>query len=434
MYLTDFIFDGVKLSSLGYLVGAAVSSNNDSSSAGSKLELQTVVNHGNHLTGIVNATYNENVSATFDIIKYACNEQASVNMEDNEIALLMRWLNRTTWCKFKPIYNDMSFPNLFFMGTFTEISTINMGGCVVGLSLTFTANAPWGFLDFNYTDATHPIVINSANDSFTFYDESDELGNHYPEKITITTLNAGNLKLRNLLNNRITVINNCQAGETIELDCINKIITASGSAKALVPTLSAMNSDIIYDTIGGTVNNLWKVFDGNLTTSGGFSGNNVNGTGTQDAYIGYHFSNPVSISYATMCWGNINRDTYSFTVKIQGSNDCENWDDLSLPTRIPNTTQPISIASISNEKYSYIIIRYISYVCPTNIGYPQAHEIQFYGNYDSSVEHPHLYNDFNYVYPMFTNTQTDNKNVISSSLPCSIQIDYKPIRKVGIIA
>ena len=74
MYLTDFVYDGVKLSSLGYLVGSAVTSNNQSASAGSKLELQTVTNHGTHLTGIVNATYSENITATFDIIKFTCNE------------------------------------------------------------------------------------------------------------------------------------------------------------------------------------------------------------------------------------------------------------------------------------------------------------------------------------------------------------------------
>ena len=273
MYLTDFIFDGVKLSSLGYLVGSAVTSNNNSSSAGSKLELQTVVNHGNHLTGIINATYGENVSATFDIIKFACNENASVNMEDNEIASLMRWLNRTTWCKFKPLYNDLSFPSVYFIGTFTEISTINMGGNVVGLAVTFTSNAPYGFLDFEYNSVT----IASANGSFTFYDQSDELGNHYPEKLVITTTAGGDLSITNSLNNRTTTIKNCVANEKITLDCINKIIT-------------------------------------------------------------------------------------------------------------------------------------------------------------SDKAHTRLYNDFNYVYPMFTNTTEDSKNIISSSLPCTIDIEYKPIRKVGIIA
>ena len=272
MYLTDFLYDGVKLSSLGYLVGSAVTSNNESASAGSKLELQTVVNHGNHLTGITNATYNEPITATFDIIKYQCSDAVSDEMEDNEIASLVRWLNRKEWHKFKPLYNDLSFPNVYFMGTFTEISTIIKGGVVVGLTLTFTSNAPWGFMEYD----NNTFTISSANGSFTMYDMSDEIGNKYPEKVVITTSAGGNLSLTNNLNERVTTIKNCVSGETITLDCINKIIT-------------------------------------------------------------------------------------------------------------------------------------------------------------SNQTHNRLYNDFNYVYPMFTNNMEESKNIFTSTLPCTVTIEYRPIRKVGII-
>ena len=272
MYLTDFLYDGVKLSSLGYLVGSAVTSNNESASAGSRLELQTVVNHGNHLTGIVNATYNEPITVTFDIIKYQCSDAVSPEMEDNEIASLVRWLNRKEWCKFKPLYNDLSFSNVYFMGTFNEISTIIKGGVVVGLTLTLTTNAPWGFME--YDDNT--FTISQANGSFIIYDLSDELGNKYPEKIIITTTAGGDLSFTNNLNERTTTIKNCVSDETITLDCINKIIT-------------------------------------------------------------------------------------------------------------------------SNQNHTY------------------------------------LYNDFNYVYPMLTNTMDDSKNIFTSTLPCTVTIEYKPIRKVGIL-
>lgn len=273
MYLTDFLYDGVKLSSLGYLVGSAVTSNNESASAGSKLELQTVVNHGNHLTGIVNATYNENITVTFDIIKFQCNDAASYEMEDTEIANMVRWLNRKEWHKFKPLYNDLSFPTTYFMGTFTEISTIIKGGIVVGLTLTLTTNAPYGFMEFNDNEFT----ISSSNGSFTIYDLSDELGNKYPEKVIINVSNIGDFSITNNLNNRTTTIKNCVANETITLDCINKIIT-------------------------------------------------------------------------------------------------------------------------------------------------------------SDKAHPHLYNDFNYIYPMLTNTVLNNENIFTATLPCTVSIEYKPIRKVGIIA
>ena len=159
MYLTDFVYDGVKLSSLGYLVGNIVSSNNDSATAGSKLDLQTVVNRGNNLTQIITSQYNEPITATFDIVKYACTDTADSIVSDKEISYIMRWLNQTEYCKFYPIYNDLSLPNVYFKGTFTEINTAQLGGNVVGFNVTFTSNAPYGFIDYDVAD----MQINASN-------------------------------------------------------------------------------------------------------------------------------------------------------------------------------------------------------------------------------------------------------------------------------
>ena len=428
MYLTDFLFDGVKLSSLGFLVGSAVTSNNESASAGSKLELQTVVNHGNHLTGITNATYNEPITVTFDIIKQQCSDAVSFEIEDNEMASLMRWLNRKEWCKFKPLYNDLSFPNVYFMGTFTDISAIIKGGYIVGLTLTLTTNAPWGFMEYD----NNTFTITQPNGSFTVYDMSDELGNKYPEEVTIlNTTSAGDLTLTNNLNQRETTIKNCKSLEVITLDCINKIIT-SYDLNQLVPQLSSSSSAVIYNVTAGTASDIWKVFDRSLSTYGEFTGNDVTRTGSKSALIGYNFTNPVSAKYASICWGGTNNPNYKFTVQLQASTDGTNWVSLSEPKEIGQTSTPNFIKSNSDEKYKYWGIRYLSYnVQSATVRYPQAHEIQFYSQ--GGDTHTRLYNDFNYVYPMFTNTMDDSKNIFSSTLPCLVDIKYRPIRKVGIL-
>lgn len=41
-----------------------------------------------------------------------------------------------------------------------------------------------------------------------------------------------------------------------------------------------------------------------------------------------------------------------------------------------------------------------------------------------------LYNDFNFTFPRLYNTNESATNLFSSSLPCSVTIKYKPIRKV----
>ena len=223
MYLTDFVYDGVKLSTLGYIVGSAVTSNNDSASAGSKLELQTVTNRANNTTQIINTQYNEPISVTFDIIKHACNVTAAEVVEDVEIPFMMQWLNRTQYCKFFPIYNDLSLQDIYFMGTFTEINTIQLGGNVVGFTLTFTANAPYGFGD--YADLEYDLDMEHTE---KYYDQSDEFGDHYFDKVIITVGQAGDFTLK--VNDKDTTIRNCIPNEAITLDCIHKIITSSSSS------------------------------------------------------------------------------------------------------------------------------------------------------------------------------------------------------------
>ena len=221
MYLTDFVFDGVKLSSLGYLVGSAVTSNNESASAGSKLELSTIHNRGNHTTNIIDATYNEPIAATFDIIKFACNDTADNTVEDREISYIMRWLNKTKYCKFKPLYDNLDFPDVFFMGTFTEINTIQIGGNVIGFTITFISNAPYGYGD--YDDVIFEL---NSGEPFSYYDESDDNGIHYPEKMIINILGNGDFKLYNSLTNKTTIVNNCN-GDILTFDCIHKIVNSS---------------------------------------------------------------------------------------------------------------------------------------------------------------------------------------------------------------
>ena len=53
---------------------------------------------------------------------------------------------------------------------------------------------------------------------------------------------------------------------------------------------------------------------------------------------------------------------------------------------------------------------------------------------DTNMPHKTLYNDFNYVFPRLYNDFNTQKNIIYVSKLCEITIEYKPIRKVGVIA
>lgn len=43
-----------------------------------------------------------------------------------------------------------------------------------------------------------------------------------------------------------------------------------------------------------------------------------------------------------------------------------------------------------------------------------------------------IMNDFNFIFPMISNSYSDRKNVYSFSLPCSVVFQYKELRKIGV--
>ena len=64
--------------------------------------------------------------------------------------------------------------------------------------------------------------------AFSLYDESEELGAVYPKSFTVKVLTAGDLIIKNDMDDlsRYTEIKNCVANETLTFDCIHKVITS----------------------------------------------------------------------------------------------------------------------------------------------------------------------------------------------------------------
>ena len=242
MYLVDFVYDGYKLSDYGCMVGSVVTENSDSISMGSVIRLETVMNHGAYRSEIVNADYPDVYTATFDIFKTPCDDQADY-FTDQEVSWFMRWLNRKEYKKFEPIYDTDDFENVFLMGTFTECRAINLQGQVYGFTLTFTTNSPFAYIDYNsnvydlVNDGVTFDIINPydkqsetlTGGTFTILDESDELGSIYPSKFIIEVSQAGRLVIWNERDEltRYTEVKNCVANEILTFDCIHKVITSS---------------------------------------------------------------------------------------------------------------------------------------------------------------------------------------------------------------
>lgn len=224
-YVIDFSYRGEKLSDYGCIVASINTTFQDSVPIGSNLVLETIKNHATHINKIINTDYNDVVSATFDICKNPCLYKTNKDMvfSDIEISFFARWLNQKKYYKFKPIYENGMYSDLYFYGTFTSISSIIINDNTIGFTLTFTSNSPFGYVD----DKEFTVSLDNKNNSFVFYDDSDEIGSLYPNLFQIQCKSNGKLEIQNDQDKRATIINNCVNGEIISMDCGNKIIKSS---------------------------------------------------------------------------------------------------------------------------------------------------------------------------------------------------------------
>ena len=222
MNAVDFQFDGLYLSDFGYMICTFDSGNSpETISMGSEISFtQTPVSNGKRFM-VTSASYDSCIEAEFSICKdpdifTECHDRFFTTEEQQE---LMRWLNRTDMHLFSPIEDDRV--DIFYEGSF-NLSKIELNGDVIGMSLHFISNRPFGFS----TDIEHKFTV-SAGESYIVRDGSDEIGYDYPS-VKLTMKASGDLTITNGFDNRQTIIRNCSSGEVITMK--NMIIESSDTA------------------------------------------------------------------------------------------------------------------------------------------------------------------------------------------------------------
>lgn len=223
MYMVDFEYNGELLSEYNCMLGSIETSIEESISMGSELSLETVKT--SNKDNILFTKYNDVISVTFDILKRNCYDQNDMYFTDADISRIMIWLNRKEYHKFKPLYDDDKLVDVYYYGTFTKIDAIYIAGEVVGFTLTFTANAPYGFTEVESFEQD----LSSTASTFNVYNNSQDLGYLYPSVVKITCGTSGDISIVNTTDNssRRTIVGNCSNGEIITMDCEHKVITSS---------------------------------------------------------------------------------------------------------------------------------------------------------------------------------------------------------------
>lgn len=226
MKFIDFEYDGLFLSDFGFIACVfGASSGSVNASTGSKISFTKVShNRGRHYT-VVNAEYNDCLTASFDICKNPdTHDKTDMKITNDELRDIMRWLNRRSFHKFRLIPDeceDDDITTCYYNASF-NVEKIKVAEDLVGLSLTLETDKPFGYGDI----VQQTMTFVSSSNVRTVYDPSDEVGEVYPD-LVITVNSSGDLTLTNTTLNRSTVIKNCTQGEIITIYGSEQILSSS---------------------------------------------------------------------------------------------------------------------------------------------------------------------------------------------------------------
>lgn len=211
---TDFQFGNNFASDFGLMVATFDSSGGvETVSSGSQLTFNTVKPVGRDVSNLIGTSYEETITTNFQLCKFDNCDAAIITPE--EYGEINRWLNRKMFDVFKT--NENGYENIRFIGSF-NVQAIKVYGVIYGVDLTFTSNAPYGF-----NDETQCYF---SGKSFYIYDDSDEVGEIYPNVI-IACNEAGSLTIDNSADDEILEIKNCTSGEIITINGEQGIITTT---------------------------------------------------------------------------------------------------------------------------------------------------------------------------------------------------------------
>lgn len=229
MRCIDFEYDGQLLSDHDCVIcNIGNSPGVETTDFGNHVSLNTVYSIGLNKFSISSTRYDDPYTVSFQVAKLCHDMKSASQIGEYELSDMMRWLNRKNYCKFKPIYKDGEYSDVYYMGTF-DVQPIDLCGRIIGLDLTLKTNAPFGY----YEPVSVYMDLKSAKDTYTLINSSDETGLTYPATVTIECLSKGNLILKNSKDSRYTEVKNCKAGEVLTLNGEEKQITSSMSHKTL---------------------------------------------------------------------------------------------------------------------------------------------------------------------------------------------------------
>lgn len=229
---TDFEYANRRLSDFGCIICSINGNSGDYElDIGCDITFAEVKNNHSSIHSKTSSSYDNVYTTTFDIIKYNCNSDDDMFMTSLEARNIVKWLNRrNSYHKFRLINDISDESNVHYYGSF-NVKQRMFGDKILGLTLTFKSNAPYGFADV----VRNKFMMLNPSETITLYGDSDEYGLIYP-KIEIRCFSDSNdvLEITNQTTGTTLHIDGCTSGETITLDGEHKIILSDKREQSII--------------------------------------------------------------------------------------------------------------------------------------------------------------------------------------------------------
>ena len=248
MYITDFEFDGVKLSNFNCIAVTFDGTSDGTYGVGGKTDFIASEPNQSGKKYYFGPQRNEQLSLKIQITKNDRIEHASPYFSQNEISEISRWLNRADgYHKLILESEDIAETSIYYMAQI-NVSALEYSSNILGLELEINTDRSWGNVDrkveMDITDTR----------TFEIQDLSDDIG-ETKIKMTITPAAAGDLTIKNSLFKDEIIVTDCSLDEKITIDGVNQIVQTTDELSNIAKRFSKWNFPKIANTYNNRSNN-----------------------------------------------------------------------------------------------------------------------------------------------------------------------------------
>lgn len=248
MYAESFEFNGIDSKDMDlYILNFDGFNNDGTGSVGDEITFTTTRAANSDRQNYHGYTRENVLKCNFQIGKNPCNTD-TIELSREELAFIKSWLERKDGYRFLRFFQKGYEDTYFYCQIHTE--WIRIVGKIVGIELSVTCNAPYGYSSIQGID----IKLNDG-DSFTVFNDSDEQGAIEIDQVEIGVINgtdctitiSNNLEsVFSLGKDYVTKIEHCNAGEAIILNGLNHTINTDISKQPL-HTYGNIGEDFNYN-------------------------------------------------------------------------------------------------------------------------------------------------------------------------------------------